>query len=105
MSLARNNPGLYEAFRAEAQSIYNQNLDRTHSDVLARNNGQMVGLANRDFGELAYVPGTTATGEKRILTNQKLANERANRKIVKQLQHMNAHGKGHNVRRTVTPFR
>lgn len=104
MSLARNNPGLYEAFRAEAQGIYNRNLDRTQSDVLARNNGQMVGLANRDFGEMAEVAGHTSTGERRYLTNQKLANERANRKIVKQLRLMQDKGTGHNVTKTVTPY-
>lgn len=104
MSLARNNPGLYEEFRAEAQGIYNRNLDRTHSDVLARNNGQMVGLANRDFGEMSEVPGHDSLGNKRYLTNQKLANERANRKIVKQLRLMQDKGTGHNVTKTVTPY-
>jgi len=104
MALAKTNPGLFNAFRAEAQSLYNRNLDHTHSDVLARNNGKIMGLANRDFGEMAEVAGHTTTGDKRYLTNQKLANERVNRKIVKQLQDMNAKGTGANVTRTMTPF-
>lgn len=90
MAMARNNPGLFNAFRAEAQSHYNQNLDNTHSDVLARNNGQIVGLANREFGEMSEAYGYTHDGKKRPLSNQKLANERQNEKIVKMLRNRDA---------------
>lgn len=86
MHMARTNPGLFHAFRAQAQSLYNQNLDNTHSDVLARNNGQIVGLANREFGEMSEAYGYTHDGKKRHLPNQKLANERQNEKIVKMLR-------------------
>jgi len=84
--LARMNPDRFHAFVAQAQSIYNQNLDKTYSDVLARNNGQIVGLANRDFGEMGDAFGYTHDGKKRHLTNQGLAHERQNRKIEKMLR-------------------
>ena len=90
MHMARTNPGLFEAFRAQAQSIYNQNLDNTHSDVLARNNGQIVGLANREFGEMGDAYGYSHDGKKKHLTNQKLAKERQNEKIVKFLRDRDA---------------
>lgn len=95
---------LMDEMRALSNSYYNQNLDTTHSDVLARGQGRMLSLANRDFGELSEVPGHDSLGKKRYLPNQKLANERANRKIVKQLRQMQERGTQHNVRRTVTPF-
>lgn len=103
-SLARNNPGLFQAFAAEANRLYDANLQHTSSDILARGNGDIVGLANRDFGELAEVGGMTHDGKPRYLTNQKLANERANRKIVKQLREMQRVGTAHTVRRTTTPM-
>lgn len=95
---------MMDEMRMLTNSYYNQNLDTTQSDVLARGQGRMVGLANRDFGELSEVGGETHDGKKRWLPNQKLANERANRKIVKMLNNMQAKGTQHNVRRTVTPF-
>lgn len=95
---------LMDEMRALSNSYYNNNLDHTHSDVLARGTGKMVSLANRDFGELSEIGGETHDGKKRWLPNQKLANERANRKIVKMLNNMQAKGTQHNVRRTVTPF-
>ena len=102
MAMARTNPDLFNQFRAEAQSIYNQNLDSTHSDVLARGNGKMVGLASREYGEASEVAGTTHDGKKRYLTNQKLANERANKKIVRMLQDQNQ--REAHIKRTTTPF-
>lgn len=95
---------MMDEMRALSNSYYNQNLDTTHSDVLARGKGRIMSLANRDFGELQEVPGHDSLGKKRYLPNQKLANERANRKIVKQLRQMQEKGTQHNVSRTVTPF-
>jgi hypothetical protein len=95
---------MMDEMRALSNSYYNQNLDSTHSDVLARGPGKMMSLANRDFGELQEVPGHDSLGKKRYLPNQKLANERANRKIVAQLRRMQEQGTQHNVKRTVTPF-
>lgn len=88
--MARMNPDRFHAFVAQAQSLYNLNLDKTHSDVLARNNGQIVGLANRDFGELGDAYGYTHDGKKRHLHNQGLAHERQNRKIEKMLRERDA---------------
>lgn len=94
---------LMDEMRILTNSYYNNNLDNTQSDVLARGTGRIVGLA-RDYGELSEIGGETHDGKKRWLPNQKLANERANRKIVKMLNNMQAKGTQHNVRRTVTPF-
>ncbi|AFH14722.1 portal protein [Pseudomonas phage Lu11] len=91
LAMAKANPRAYEQLRAEAQSIYNENLNSTYSDVLAHGNGQMVGLANRQFGEsMMEVAGETHDGKKRYLHNQKLANERVNRKIVDFLKQNDA---------------
>uniref|UniRef100_A0AB39CDW3 Portal protein n=1 Tax=Pseudomonas phage HRDY3 TaxID=3236930 RepID=A0AB39CDW3_9VIRU len=96
--MARNHPGRFQAFVAEAHSLYNQNLDYTHSDVLARNNGKIVGLANRDFGEMGEAYGYTHDGKKRILTNQKQAHERQNRKIEKMLREADSQGRRRKTR-------
>lgn len=103
MALARSNPALFHEMQAEAQHIYNQSLDRTSSDVLARNGGKILGLAGRDYGSLSEVGGVTHDGKPRYLHNQKLGNERANKKIVKMIQEMRRKGTGHNVRDTYTP--
>ena len=103
-ALARNNPGMFEAFAAEAQRLYNGNLDQTHSDVLARGNGKILGLAGRDYGELSEIGGVTHDGKPRYLTNQKLAHERANKKIVKMIGEMKRKGISHSVRKTQSPF-
>lgn len=55
------------------------------SAVLANGTGRMASLNSRDFGEAMEVAGETSTGKRRWLTNQKLANERVNRKIAKAL--------------------
>lgn len=103
-ALARENPGVFRAFAAEANRLYDANLHHTSSDILARGHGDIVGLAAREYGEMSEVGGMTHDGKPRYLTNQKLANERANRKIVKQIREMQRKGTGHNVRRTVTPM-
>lgn len=84
---------------------YLQNMGRTRSDVLAEGNGKILGLANRDFGEHSEVAGVTHDGKKRWLPNQKLANERANRKIVKMLREEQRKGRSHLFRNTMTPFK
>lgn len=85
--------------------MYDKNAQSTASDVLARNNGHLVGLASRDFGEKQEVAGITHDGKKRYLHNQKLANERANRKIVKMVKELERKGQTHVVRSTTTTFR
>lgn len=102
--MAIKNPGMFEAFAAEAQNLYDRNLERTSSDILARAQGKIVGLANRDFGESSEVGGMTHDGKPRYLVNQKLGNERANRKIVKMLRETQRKGTAHTVRRTTTPM-
>ena len=57
----------------------------TRSAVLAKGMGRMSPLHTRDFGEAMEVHGETTQGKRRYLTNQKLANERVNRKIAKAL--------------------
>lgn len=57
----------------------------TRSAVLAKGMGRMSPLHTRDFGEAMEVHGETSQGKRRYLTNQKLANERVNRKIAKAL--------------------
>lgn len=83
---------------------YLNNMRNTNSSVLAEGNGKMLGLANRDFGEASEVHGEGHNGKRKYLHNQKLANERANRKIVKMITEMQRKGKAHTVRRTATPF-
>lgn len=91
---------------AFAAANYLDNLsNRTKSDVLAQGSGRMVGLANRDYGEMFEVAGETHDGKKRYLHNQKLANERANRKIAKMLEDINQRGNTHLSRTTVTSYR
>lgn len=102
--MAIKNPGMFEAFAAEAQNLYDRNLERTSSDILARAQGKIVGLANRDFGESSEVGGMTHDGKPRYLVNQKLGNERANRKIIKMLRETQRKGTAHTVRRTTTPM-
>lgn len=58
------------------------------STILNEGTGRMQALAERNFGEAFEVPGETHDGKKRYLPNQKLAQERANRKIAKQLSEM-----------------
>ena len=103
-AMAKANPGMFEAFASEAQSLYNRNLDNTSSDILARGQGRIVGLANREYGEMSEVGGVTHDGKPRYLMNQKLANERANKKIVKMLRETQRKGTAHTVRTTVTPM-
>src|SRR5690606_38142832 len=97
------------AFEQESRELavqhYAENLHSTSSDVLAHGSGRMVGLASREFGELSEVGGVTHDGKPKYLHNQKLANERANRKIVRMLRERTERGDTHLTRRTVTPYR
>lgn len=91
---------------AIAGARYLQNIHNgSRSDVLARNNGKMLGLASRDFGEAFEVAGTTHDGKMRYLHDQKKGHERANRKIVKQLQSIRAANNTHLTQMTRTPFK
>lgn len=106
--IALANSGQLEQLRDElvaaSNQHYDRNFDRTSSDILARGRGSILGLANREYGELSEIAGVTHDGKKRWLTNQKLGNERANRKIVQMIREQQSANKTHNVRRTVTPF-
>lgn len=59
-------------------------MGRTKSAVIAK--GGRVPLLNRDFGNDSELKGTTKTGKHKLIINQKLANEKANRNIVKALR-------------------
>lgn len=77
---------------------------KTRSNVLSDNNGAMVGLANRTFPEHMHeVSGQEHSGKRRWLYDQKLADERANRKIAKQLEEIERKGNTHMSRSYVTP--
>lgn len=89
---------------AGAQYLHNIK-NGTRSDVLARSNGKMLGLASRDFGEEFEVAGVTHDGKKRYLFDQKKGQERANRKIVKQIKMIQDQGNTHLSQTTKTPFR
>jgi len=68
------------------RDMYLNNLaNGVRSSVLADGTGRMKALAQRNYGEASEVAGETHDGKKRWLPNQKLANERVNRKIAKQL--------------------
>lgn len=58
------------------------------SAILNQGTGRIPALAMRDYGEASEVAGETHDGKRRWLPNQKLANERVNRKIAKQLAGM-----------------
>lgn len=91
---------------AIAGAHYLQNIaNGTRSDVLARNSGKMMGLAGRDFGEDFEVAGVSHDGRKKYLINQKQGQERANRKIIKQLQSFRNANNTHLTQATMTPFR
>lgn len=66
--------------------MYYDNVNRGgRSTVLNEGMGRMKSLSQRDFGEASEVAGEAHDGKRRWLPNQKLANERANRKIARQL--------------------
>jgi hypothetical protein len=70
---------------AQHENHINNMAKGTRSSVLADGTGQMMALADRNFGEAVEVYGQTADGKRRWLPNQKLANERVNRRIAKSL--------------------
>ena len=55
------------------------------STVLNEGTGRIQALAQRNYGEASEVSGETHDGKRRWLPNQKLANERVNMKIARQL--------------------
>lgn len=81
------------ASAAARQALIFDNMMRgTRSQVLAEGNGRMKALAQRNFGEASEVSGETHDGKRRWLPNQKLANERVNRKIARQLSELSQRG-------------
>jgi len=48
-----------------------------------------IGMFGRDYGEAAEITGTTVTGKKKYIYNQKAANEKANWHIVQALSALN----------------
>lgn len=74
------------AANAAATEMYLRNQAKgIRGTVLSEGTGRFKALAQRDFGEAVEVPGVAHDGSRRYLVNQKLANERVNRKIAKQL--------------------
>lgn len=65
--------------------MYDNFMQGGRSTVLNEGTGRMQALAERNYGEAQEVAGETHDGKKRWLPNQKLANERVNRKIARQL--------------------
>lgn len=62
-------------------------LSSSRSSVLsAMNRRNPVGLLNRDYGEQSEVYQFDKVGKKRMIVDQKSANERANKKIMKALK-------------------
>lgn len=70
---------------ARTDMFYDNYNKGVRGSVLSQGMGRMKSLAQRDFGEACEVAGEAHDGKKRWLPNQKLANERVNRKIAKQL--------------------
>lgn len=93
-----------QEYLLNATQQYYQALGATSSDVRARDGVGFRHWMNRDFGEYSEVGGMTHDGKPRYLHNQNLANERANRKIVKMIQEMKRKGTNHLVRTTSTPL-
>lgn len=78
--------GDMEAMAAASRDMYLHNQAQgVRGTVLSEGMGRMKSLTQRDFGEAVEVAGETKDGKRRWLPNQKLANERVNRKIAKQL--------------------
>lgn len=73
------------AAMARADMFYDNYNRGVRGSILGQGNGRMKALAQRNFGEASEVAGETHDGKKRWLPNQKLANERVNRKIARQL--------------------
>lgn len=81
------------AAQAAATEMYLRNQARgVRGSVLSEGLGRFKALAQRDFGAAQEVAGETHDGKRRWLTNQKLANERVNRKIAKQLSEIARRG-------------
>lgn len=81
-------PGGDEALAAAMArtDLFYENYNRgVRGSVLSEGTGRMKALAQRNFGEAMEVAGETHDGRRRWLPNQKLANERVNRKIARQL--------------------
>lgn len=70
---------------ARTDMFYDNYNKGVRGSVLSQGMGRMKSLAQRAFGEACEVAGEAHDGKKRWLPNQKLANERVNRKIAKQL--------------------
>lgn len=95
-----------DAAMASAGLRYMENIrNGSRSDVLSRNNGRMVGLAAREFGEDFEVAGISHDGKRHYLMDQKKGQERANRKIVKQIQRIKEQNNTHLTRMTKTSFK
>lgn len=81
-------PGGDEALAAAMArtDLFYENYNRgVRGSVLSEGTGRMKALAQRNFGEAMEVAGESHDGKRRWLPNQKLANERVNRKIARQL--------------------
>lgn len=70
---------------ASAAMMLNNMAKGGKSAVLNAGTGRIPALASRNFGEAFEVAGETHDGKRRWLPNQKRAQERANRKIARQL--------------------
>lgn len=69
-------------------------LSSSRSSVLASaGRSKPVGLLNRDYGEQSEVVQYDHTGKKRMVIDQKSANERANRKIMRALKEITSRKK------------
>lgn len=74
---------------AQAEMELRNRARGVRSSVLSQGvTGKMTALAQRNFGEAMEVAGETHDGKKRYLYNQKLANERVNRRIARSLSEL-----------------
>lgn len=72
------------------------------SVLAATGRSRPVGILNRDYGEHGELHGVTATGKKTLIIDQKSANERVNRRIIKAMEEIARRGKTPLSHHTIT---
>jgi len=87
-----------------ARQLYNM-LNGGRSAVLNQGMGKHVGLASRDFGESSEITTQTRTGKKKMVHNQRAANNRANDSIRRAVSNITANKKTPLTHSTYTPHK
>lgn len=90
--LAPQEEGDEEGTASSLSSLASESPARRTKSAVYAERGK-VPILDRDFGNDAEVTGTTKTGKAKLIIDQKAANEKANRSIVKALRNENTRRK------------